>query len=435
MKISNKKGFTLIELLVVIAIIGILVAILIPAVQRARAAARRAACQNNLRQFGISMHLHADTDKKERFCSGASDFRRDGCMDTYGFCADMVNQGAGNPNEMMCPSSPLRGTEKLNDLFGRDTADAKDGAPTALLTAGICGSPNWPGDATILGSGSTGTFANADEDTDERAALVSRYFIAQGYNTNYAAGWHLVRSVPQFSFDAATVPISIIGGGTPGSAGFKGLSSTRGALTRIVQESGPIAADRIAFLGCGAPGDIDEAISATTFRYGPLLNDGVTADPFAQNSNEEEEFLEIGDLLSEAFNDGPAFFDVSGNDLDLADQGANLTAQLQAESSGEQIVPTGPAGTDLYLQDTRDWYAWHGSGNKGSCNILFADGSVRSFFDEDGDKFLNPGFPVPNNLTQDQYLTIGYTSDTVELPANEMFNGVFLIKLTKSALE
>jgi prepilin-type N-terminal cleavage/methylation domain-containing protein len=109
MKISNKKGFTLIELLVVIAIIGILMAILIPAVQRARAAARRAACQNNLRQYGVSMHLFADSDKKERYCSGASDFRRDGCMDTYGFAADMVNQGAGDPMQMRCPSSPLKG--------------------------------------------------------------------------------------------------------------------------------------------------------------------------------------------------------------------------------------------------------------------------------------------------------------------------------------
>ena len=430
MKISNKKGFTLIELLVVIAIIGILVAILIPAVQRARAAARRAACQNNLRQFGISMHLHADTDKKERFCSGASDFRRDGCMDTYGFAADMVNQGAGNPNEMLCPSSPLRGTEKLNDLYGKDTTDAKDGAPTVLLEAGMCGSSVWPG--STLNGGSGTNFAATASETADRAEIVARYFIAQGYNTNYAAGWHLVRSVPQFNFDDGSSPVQIIGGGSAGSSGFKGLSSTRGALTRIVQEAGPIAADRIAFLGCGAPGDIDEAIAGATFGYDET-------GTFANGSTDREEFLEVGDLLSEAFNDGPAYFNTSSNDLNLADQAANLTSQLQAETAGTPILPSGTASnstsTTLYLQDTRDWYTWHGSGNKGSCNILFADGSVRSFFDEDGDKFLNPGFDVPTNLTQDEYLTIGYTSGVVELPANEMFNGVFLIKLTKSALE
>ena len=432
MKISNKKGFTLIELLVVIAIIGILVAILIPAVQRARAAARRTACSNNLRQFGVSMHLFADSDKKERFCSGASDFRRDGCMDTYGFCADLVNQGAGNANQMLCPSSPLRGSEKLNDLYGKDTTDAKDGAPSYLLTAGICGSSVWPG--TSLGGGSGTEFAATASETEDRAEIVARYFIEQGYNTNYAAGWHLVRSVPQFSFDDGTTPVQIIGGGVTGKSGFKGLSSTRGALTRVVQESGPISADKIAFLGCGAPGDIDEAIAAATFEY-------AGGDTFANGSSDQNEFIEAGELLSEAFNDGPAYYvNTTGSEsLNLADQAANLTTQLSQETAGIPIVPVGTTSdattTTTYLQDTRDWFAWHGSGNKGSCNILFADGSVRGFVDEDGDKFLNPGFPVDSGLTQEAYLTIGYSSDTVELPVSEMFNGVFLIKLTKSKLE
>src|SRR5262245_2718008 len=156
---SADGGFTLVELLVVIALIGLLVALLLPALGVARKASRSAACKNNLRQFGIALHVRADNDPAGTFCSGAFDHSRDGCMDSYGWVGDLIGSAAAVPGQMLCPTNPIRSNVKLLDAYGTNTSDNLDLIDNSRLLAGQCGKADWEG---LSGSGSGTTFAKTD---------------------------------------------------------------------------------------------------------------------------------------------------------------------------------------------------------------------------------------------------------------------------------
>lgn len=360
--IPRHVGFTLIELLVVIAIIGLLASMAMPALNKAREAARSTECKSNLRQFGIGFIARSAQLPDGAYCSGSFDFKRDGVPTQVGWVSDLVGRGI-LPGEMMCPSNTAMASKAIEEMISTPLTDF---VKTPCIDR--LGSPDYtdPSGVTFRNVARQIVHEGATANSPERRKIVKRKMIDEGYNTNYAASWVMLRT--EFELDTDGNPTNVSGGGCDTDP--RGRHVTKGPLTtqyidtaRAPQSTIPLICDSTpsGYLS-GSLGEIPAGSLYTTSIFGAPI--GST--------------LQI-DTDGDGVDDGPNPF------------------YLQTPNFAAGSDRNGPAGWAKYWRFyTRQDYRAIMPVHNGIANCLMADGSVQSLYDSNNDQYINNGFEVPS---------------------------------------
>lgn len=385
-------------------------ALLLPAMVVMRDRARAEQCRDNLRLLGLGIDSFSKNDEQGRFCTGARDWKRDGCPDTYGWVADVVNIPIRvGKRYLICPSNGAPITYADNDLLGAgslgDLANQpKDGlewnqlGPTRF-EAGLCQPlSGLGGKSPELASGA------------ERSSHVG-LFHNRGYRTNYASSWFFARSTVK-SMEVNDGRLFSTSTQKGVSGGYLGLrrSDIEGSL--VAAQSVPLLGDAALMRGSGTTLHEDIQTSQTPYLYRKGLP------------------------LLESFNSGPIAFDPSFSPetgfsplstpprLLLSPRGA-LCRDIQPVV-GEKGNNTDHGGTDnlLWLQDTRAWSTIHGFGQARQVNLLMADFSVKSILDRNGDGYINPGFAIDETMgaAEERRAAYGYSDSRAEFGPADVYS-------------